>query len=253
MIKEKLLVLAKAAPVVSKKYKELICIAGITKDGAWRRIYPIPWECFWRNSKTYFKKKSWIEYSLRETESSDHRPESRKINTSSISSLHEENYKTIKKILDKNLTTLEELKEKGHREVSLGVIKPIITDFIEEKSNTFGKLKERGKQLTIFGKSIIRIDPAEKRFSYVFKCGNPKCKGHKMMCEDWELAELYRHCRDYRKIGKYKDDKEVFEKIKLKMLDFMIKKSEIYFIVGTHYRFNTFIIVGIIYPKKGDL
>lgn len=39
-MKERLLVLAKAAPEASKKYEELICVAGITEKGEWRRIYP---------------------------------------------------------------------------------------------------------------------------------------------------------------------------------------------------------------------
>ena len=73
-----------------------------------------------------------------------------------------------------------------------------------------------------------------------------------MMCEDWELSELYRRCEQYRKAGNYKDENEVFEKVKQRFFNDMIKKKEIYFIVGTHYRFNSFMIVGVIYPKNTD-
>lgn len=45
---ESTLVLAKAYPVVSSKYEELVCVAGITSTGQWRRLYPIPWEVFWK-------------------------------------------------------------------------------------------------------------------------------------------------------------------------------------------------------------
>lgn len=61
MIKEKMLVLAKAAPIVSKKYKELICVAGLVSKNNWRRLYPIPWECFWTNSPNHFKMKSYFQ------------------------------------------------------------------------------------------------------------------------------------------------------------------------------------------------
>ncbi|MDE1768833.1 MAG: hypothetical protein KGH67_04430 [Candidatus Micrarchaeota archaeon] len=49
-MKEKLLVLAKAAPEISSKYEHLVCVAGITESGEWRRIYPIPWKIFWESS-----------------------------------------------------------------------------------------------------------------------------------------------------------------------------------------------------------
>lgn len=94
-MKEKLLVLAKAAPEASKKYEELVCVAGITNKGEWRRIYPIPWEIFWRNKNTKFKKKQWIEYELVSNEPSDHRKESRKIIPESIVVLGDASYDEI--------------------------------------------------------------------------------------------------------------------------------------------------------------
>jgi hypothetical protein len=90
---EELLVLAKAIPTVSKKYEHLICVAGITREGRWRRIYPIPWEVFINKHEHYFKKKQWIKYKLRENKSSDGRPESRKIYHNTIEPLKIENFK----------------------------------------------------------------------------------------------------------------------------------------------------------------
>ena len=250
-MEEKLLVLAKASPVVSKKYESLVCIGGITNNGKWRRIYPVPWECFWKTSPTAFKKKSWIQYELIDNNPSDHRVESRKINFKSIKPLEEEKYKKIRELIQQNLTTLEDLQSKSHREVSLGIIKPEIIDFIEEEADT-EKLRNKKAQKTLDMKDAVPIDIAEKKYSYKFKCGHPNCKGHKLLCEDWELGELYRSCKDYLKRGKYKDENELFQKIKNKMFDEMKKKEEIFFVVGTHYRFDTYIIIGILYPKKSD-
>ena len=53
---EKLLVLAKASPTVSKKYEHLVCVGGLTEANEWRRIYPVPWKIFFGGK---FKKKSW--------------------------------------------------------------------------------------------------------------------------------------------------------------------------------------------------
>ena len=76
-------------------------------------------------------------------------------------------------------------------------------------------------------------------------------KMHNILCEDWEVGELYRNCENYRKAGKYKDKAEVHQKVKKKMLS--IVKNGAYFIMGSHYRFPTYMIIGIIYPTKKDL
>lgn len=54
--REKLLVLAKTYPTISKTYEHLVCIAGITEDGEWRRIYPVPWNLFWKGSEKSLRK-----------------------------------------------------------------------------------------------------------------------------------------------------------------------------------------------------
>ncbi len=38
--KEQILVLVRATPEASKKYGYKVCVAGITKEGSWRRLYP---------------------------------------------------------------------------------------------------------------------------------------------------------------------------------------------------------------------
>jgi len=63
MRKEKLLVLAKAYPIISKKYETLLCIAGITEEKEWRRIYPVPMEDYIKVGK--FQKRRWIELEVR--------------------------------------------------------------------------------------------------------------------------------------------------------------------------------------------
>lgn len=250
-VTESALVLAKAYPVVSKKYEELVCVAGITSAGQWRRLYPIPWGVFWKNKDTKFKKKSWISYELKDVKPSDHRPESRKINYETIQPGREENWSTIKKMLDERITNLEALTDKSHTEVSLGIIKPRIIDFFQDEKRNYDKYLDKKAQMTLFGTSAVRIDIPDKIFGYEFYCSESCKKPHRMMCEDWEVGQLYRHCEEYRKKGKeeYSTEDEVFQKVKQKMMSF----KDMYFVVGTHFRFGTYVIVGIIYPKKNDL
>jgi hypothetical protein len=61
-MKMKILVLVKTYPAISKKYGEIVCTAGITEDGKWIRIYPIPFRKI--NYRKRFKKYDWIEIEL---------------------------------------------------------------------------------------------------------------------------------------------------------------------------------------------
>jgi len=249
-MKERMLVLAKAAPIVSSKYEHLICVAGITENGEWRRIYPIPFKLFLTGHG--FKKKSWIEYELENPEPSNHRPESRKIIPESVKQLEEEDYGKIHELLQSRVTSLEELQSKSHREVSLGVIKPKIMDFYAGENKHLAKMIKKCGQRNIFGKSVVRIDTTEKEFSYVFECCDNCNKKHDILVEDWEVAELYRNCKKYWKMGKYPSESVVIMKVREKMFEWMKNRKEVFFIVGTHFKFNTYIIIGIVYPRKND-
>ncbi len=252
-MKEKLCVLAKTYPNVSKKYYHLVCVGGFTQNFKWRRIYPVPWKMFWEN-QTSFKKKSWIEYETQSDVPSDHRSESRKVIDTSIKSLGDAKFKEINDFLRENITTMEKLTAINHRKVSMGVIKPYkILNFVQEPNEHYEKNIQKQAQQTLDGGSAVKIDILPKTYSYVFYC-SPDCKTkHKIMCEDWELGQLYRNCEKFREQGKYKDEKEVFEKIREKFLDTLPKKKDFYFIVGTHYRFTTYMIISVIYPKKNDV
>jgi hypothetical protein len=42
MAKEEILIIAKTYPRPSAQYDELVCTAGLRKNGTWIRIYPVP-------------------------------------------------------------------------------------------------------------------------------------------------------------------------------------------------------------------
>ena len=72
------------------------------------------------------------------------------------------------------------------------------------------------------------------------------------MCEDWELTELYRKLQTRLNEGKYGSPEEVYRKIKDKFLS-LTSKKDFYFILGTHFKYGTYIIISVIYPKKSDV
>ncbi len=253
LMKERLLVLAKATPEISSKYEHLVCVAGITEKGEWRRIYPIPWKVFWKSSGKNFKKKSWIEYELESEEPSDHRPESRKIKFDTIKPLGGARFSEIEQLLKKRKSCIEDLEKKGSRVQSLGVVEPTeILDFAPTGNPHYEKLVTKSAQKDLFGKPVVKLDIPEYKYRYIFK-DDQEGRTHELLCEDWEVGELYRKCKQYLEIGKYKDQKEVHQKVREKMLQGITKNGRVYFVVGSHYRFPTYMIVGVIYPKKSDL
>jgi len=252
-MKERLLVLAKASPEISSKYGHLVCVAGITDKGEWRRIYPIPWKIFWKGSEKNFKKKSWVEYELQSDRPSDYRPESRKIKFETIKPLGPANFGEIERVLKQKITTVEQLEEKGPKTQSIGVVEPKkILDFAHTTNSHYKELIIKSAQTDLFGKPAVKLDIPRYKYRYIFK-DDDSGRTHEMLCEDWEVGELYRKCEDYRKLGKYRDETEVHQKVRQKMLSGITKNKHIYFIVGSHYRFPTYLIVGVIYPKKADL
>ncbi|VVB65702.1 Uncharacterised protein [Candidatus Gugararchaeum adminiculabundum] len=252
-MKERLLVLAKAAPEASQKYEELICVAGITDKGEWRRIYPIPWELFLKTSASRFRKKWWIEYELASDKPSDYRPESRKIKFETIKPVREASFKEIDALLSQRVQTLDEIGEKGVKIQSLGVVQPReVLDFLPSDNPHYEKLVTMGKQQDLFGQSAMKLNPPKFKYRYRFK-DDAEGKIHENLCEDWEAVMLYINCERMRLAGRYPDEKTVHEKVRQKMLRDIFKQGKVYFIVGSHYRFPTFMIVGVVYPKKEDM
>jgi hypothetical protein len=76
---------------------------------------------------------------------------------------------------------------------------------------------------------------------YKFMCQGPTCPGHEMMCIDWEIQQLFRNYQYDGPAG--------FQKVRAKAMEWM-NTRDVYFIVGTTWRFKTWLIIGLFYPPK---
>ena len=250
---ESIVVLAKTYPEISRKYGCLVCVAGINELGEWRRLYPIPWYLFFKGMLRFRK---WDEITLRiEKAKHDPRRESFRVLdpnqivvTGSIDDWGER-----RKFLDKFLDgSIEELREQKR---SLGLIKPRkIIDFTTKPRHRLseGEKKTLDRQIQTL---LPELTPPIPKWSklrpkklpwlgYEFKCFGRRCRGHKMMCIDWEIQELYR-----KLLEKYGNEEKALSKTREKALEWM-KKRDMYFVVGTTWRFPTWMIIGIHYPPK---
>jgi hypothetical protein len=254
--REIITVIAKTYPECSKKYGCLVCVAGINEEGLWRRIYPIPYELFFKSMKEYerlrFRKFDKISVLIRKADT-DPRIESyrildpRSIQVVGSVSDWEERRELAMRLLAPGLNTLTESAR------SLGIIKPKrIKDFIlqprhrlrrEERNLLDKQIQTLLPEFANSKMGLKEIKPMELPWiGYDYYCFDPDCRGHKMMCLDWEIQELYR--KYYLRTN---DEEEAFEKTKERALDFMLKR-DLYFCVGTTWRFPTWIIISLIYP-----
>lgn len=250
--KKRVLLTVKAYPEKSKKYGACVCTAGITDNGDFIRLYPIPFETFRGGKK--LPKYSWITVECEKASEYLNRKESYRVRYETLKiegyvptgrdiSWSERN----QVILPLLAGSMEELEQRSNADnTSLGIIKPrSITDFtIDTKPGVDTEENEILKevQMTLDGETRTDLESIEYNFRYHFFCQGPDCKGHNIMCEDWEMLESWRSWK-----RRYPDRDTLIEKFKGKYFDEMLKR-DLYFFVGTHSRFNTWLIIGLYYP-----
>lgn len=235
--KEQVLVLVKAAPNWSRKYKEYeICTAGISEDGEWRRLYPFPEEVMLKQDIHV-----WDLIEVETTEpKADPRPESRKIRAESIEKIGRINNRNERRdLLDGIAETSLNIPIEEKRTMTL--VKPIIENFHIKK-----KVPEI-IQITLNGKPFKRSPYGDFGLYYQWRC--PKscqyCRDrpHTMQCFDWGANVLYK---------RYNDEEEA--KVKVKQMCYYRMKYDFdtWFALGTHSRrpWKRWLIVGLLWMKK---
>lgn len=253
--KKRILVAVKAYPEKSKKYGDVVCTIGLTEEGEWIRLYPIPYNTYIFNE---IHKYDWIEVECAKAGEILNRKESFKIKVNSIkvidNSLSSEgangtpNWSERNKLLLPHVSpTLESLGEKFKIDrTSIGLIKPKnIKNFYKEAELVIYDDSKKAMQQTLFGTSIPEVEKIPHIFGYEFTCnGCSEEKKHRIQCEDWELLE------SYRKWGqKYGELEILWKKLKEKYYDYMLER-DLYFYMGMFSRYPTWLIVGLYYPPK---
>jgi hypothetical protein len=254
--KKRVLVTVKAYPEKSKKYGCVFCVAGITDEGDWIRLYPMPFATFLGVRK--IKKYDWIEAECKKvTEEKLGRKESYRVRPNSVTIvdrtlsedkirgkvLWEERNRLVLPLVSPSLDYLESKYTEDH--TSLGLIKPkdLLNFYTREPLAQPPEPKEYQKSLD--NQIIPIVDSIPHIFAYQFRCGG--CRDgppHDIMCEDWELFESYRAWWKY-----YPRVDLLWEKLHKKFYDYMLKQ-DLYFFMGMHSLQPTWLIIGLYYPPK---
>ena len=248
---KKVLITVRTYPTPARKGVEVSCTAGITDDGQWIRLFPIPYRSLAADQK--FKKYQWINMEVRKA-SGDSQPESYTPNLQSIgvgSILSTENdwrprREVISPLIKPSLCQIQK-QWKECNSPTLGIFKPrkIERLIIEEAAEewTTNELSKLNQTRSLFEQEPVRqLEKIPYSFKYKFTCLDEECNGHTISCSDWEIGQSY---RKWRKIYKDTSEKAFRERYEVEMKE----KFDTHFFVGNmHQHPSSFLIVGLYYP-----
>jgi hypothetical protein len=265
--RKKVLITVKAYPLPSRSYAELVCTAGITEEGDWIRIYPVPFR-FLRDEGQY-SKYQWVELDLKKRED-DFRPESYSpVDTGLedleiVGNIDTKNHWQVRKdeVLKKGpevYTSKQALIEdsKGPDNISLATFKPACIlnfEWEEDESEWSGNFQKNIQQKDLFderggrgNKDIVKKLP----YKFYYKFTDENSETSRLMIEDWEIGALYWNCLKRTEGNKEKALRQVRKKY---WGDFTSNK-DLYLFLGTTLQWhrrranNPFVIIGVFYPK----
>lgn len=261
MARERILILVKTYPTLSKKHGETVCTAGIRADGTWVRLYPVPFRRL--GDQEQYSKFDWVELDLRKG-TSDPRPETH----------HPTDAKAIRPV--GHLGTREDWRERRTalkpvtvhdrlrplldgaktNALSLAMFKPTrILDFVWEacERNWDEAKVEAMRQMSAQGelfadeqwRQTFRLMPKlPYNFSYRFEDADGRKSELQVL--DWETGQLFQNClRDADG-----NESVALAKVKQKYLD-VFRRTDVHFFLGTMQQFhgfspNPWVIVGVL-------
>lgn len=247
----RVLIAVRTYPVPATKSIEASCTAGISDDGKWVRLFPVPYRLM--NVESRFSKWQWINADMTKA-TNDARPESFKLNIEKVSVGEKvntangwrERWQAVRPLIRPSMCQIR--RDQDSNGPTLGLFKPRKIDRLVCEPETADWTQAELAALTqdgLFQKAPKQtLEKIPFKFKYEFHCDDDGCNGHTMSCTDWEMAEAYRRWRK-----EYGDDWE--KAFRQKFEREMIEKHDTHFFVGTiHQHPKNWIIVGLFYPPK---
>lgn len=255
----RVLILVKTYPSLSRKHGELVCTAGMRKDGTWVRLYPIRFRELGEEKR--FKKFHWIEADI-EKSTSDDRPESHRVvdfrKIEVVGEMETGKDWTVRRQfvlrnVRRNLAALIAQARDRKTMTSLATFKPSRIDgFVYEKVDAeWSPLAlEQFKQANLFEDYGSLEDLVEKiPWKFSIRIQDDSGKPSQMMVEDWEICQLYRNLIH---AGRPPEDAAIET---CEYYTNLAKTKDMHLFLGTTKEFhsigpNPFIVIGVFYPPK---
>lgn len=261
----KVLVLVKAAPVLTRDLDETMCVAGIRVDTDtphWVRLHPVPFRDLADQHR--FAKYQLVEASVNRPKS-DRRPESWSPVHGSIvlrETLDTKNgwaarRRFVEQLPELRMCDLVERNRSGSGPgvPSLAVVRPaepptlVITErdnaqIIEWQRRSAGA----AARLSLFDDPETQKPQFEVvpwRFRYHFRCSADECRGHQQTIVDWEVLALWRHVRGYS---------DWRERVRQKFEDELWANRDTVLFVGNQEQHPvSFLVLGVFWPPAGPV
>jgi hypothetical protein len=260
-----LMILVKAAPVLTSQLRETMCVAAMTlgPEPEWIRLHPVPFRDLADESK--FRK--YQEVTVRVIRpTSDRRPESWVPIEGSIrlgqAIGSEHGWSTRRqRITSLGEHTMCELIARnrsgsGPGTPSVAVVRTseppdLLID--EREAQRLDEWRQRAKAIAA-QRSLFDEPEATKpdfevipwRFRYAYRCLAPSCNGHKQTIVDWEAVELWRNVR-------HQADWQ--QKMRRKFVDelWAPNRQSVLFVGNMEQRPWNFLVLGVFWPPLQDL
>ena len=265
---KRIIILVKTYPHPSNKSIETVCTAGLTEDGKWIRIYPIPFRYLAGDKQ--FKTFQWIEADVvKRPKNKDYRKESYSVDTDSIVLLdhldsEDDAAKRFRLVSDAATESFEALinaHQTQDDKPTLAAVKPYkMYDLKFEKVDPDWTPTQKAmlNQFSIFDQDLER-KPLQK-VPYKIKCcfddSNKDHTHHELSLTDWQynftLLKLLSETDG--------DDQKAKDELNKRWLTNFKEDRESYLFFGTalaEERFHTFITIGYCsiskeYIKRGE-
>lgn len=230
----KLLVLVKAAPILTRNLDETMCVAGARlagDDAHWIRLHPVPFRDLATDER--FAKYQVLDVDLRPPRT-DRRPESWSPVSGSIrlgdrlgtERAWADRRAVVSKLYEADMCDLVEANRSGSgpNTASLAVVRPaappelIITERDAGQIAEWRRRAEGAKnRISLFDEpdtSKADFEVVPWRFRYRYRCAATGCKTHTQTIVDWEVVALWRHVRhrpDWQDQMRLKFEREMWQ------------------------------------------
>lgn len=258
----RVLVLVKATPQPSRQYGDTVCVAGIDVDAEvprWLRLYPVPFR--YLEGEHQFKKYDVIAVRTRDA-GADKRPESRKIETTTIrTEAHVSSWNNratrVELLRDPTMCQLVVQAKADVNAQSLAAVRPARVNGIEFSAHPgwtdeqLARFDEYRNQGDLFRETPPRLlDPPRLIVQLSYHCTAEGCRGHVQRIIDWELTALQLRYR-----GRSDSELEAAITSNFFAVPFGSERAPMLFVGNQENvaRRASFTVLGLYYPKRTDI
>ncbi len=261
----KVVILVKAAPVLTSSLEETMCVAGVRVDGdhyEWVRLHPVPFSDLEDDSK--FSKYQTVTVGVRRPRS-DRRPESWSpihgsiVLGDTLPTDHgwAQRRRIIEVLGEARMCDLVETNRQGSGPgvPSLAVVRPVAPPTLDISVRDAEQLKKwrhraeaKASLLTLFDDPNEPRPPFEVvpwRFKYRYECAAPGCNGHDQTIVDWEALVLWRrihHRPDWQELMRRRFEDDMWK-----------KRDAVLFVGNQEQHPGAFLVLGVFWPPSGPV